>query len=100
MKIQNAINLMKNNISRGILLEGMGCVTFFVPRRDCDKFIELCKDVIPAGVYWSVGTLRDNKITMKKGVYEVGRLRDKSFHKVVDTYLNNGFVETRIGYEI
>jgi hypothetical protein len=99
MKIINTINLMKDNISRGVMLEGIGCITYFVPQRDCERFIKICEQTIPLNIYWSVGTLRDNNITMKQGLYEVGRLCDGGLQLLADKYLKGGFVETRIGHE-
>ncbi|ALM62015.1 hypothetical protein AXI64_gp023 [Vibrio phage qdvp001] len=99
MKVVNAINLMKENVSRGIMLEGMGCITYFVPERDCEMFIKVCEQVIPLNVYWSVGTLKDNKITMKKGLYEVGRLRDGGLQQLSDKYFKGEFVETRVCHQ-
>lgn len=98
MKVVDAINLMKGNVSRGIMLEGVGCITYFIPQRDFERFIKICEQTIPLNVYWSIGTLRDNNITMKKGLYEVGRLRDGGFEELADKYFKNGFVETRIGH--
>lgn len=97
MKMIDAISLMEDNISRGIMLEGMGCVTYFVPQRDCEWFIKLCEANVPANVFWSVGTLRDNRITVKKGLYEVGRLCDKSFERIAAEYFKGRRATTSTG---
>lgn len=96
MKMIDAINLMEDNISRGIMLEGAGCVTYFVPKRDFERFIKLCEVSVPVNIVWSVGTLKDYRVTMKKGLYEVGRLHDESFKRITSRYFKGKFVKTHI----
>lgn len=73
MNIYQAEKLLKDNCSRGALVEAFGCVQYYVPKKTVKEFSFLCNKHIPTGIFWSVRPLN---CTSKKGNYAVVRMLD------------------------
>lgn len=67
MKYIEAQKLLENNISRGAMMAGFGCLTYFVPKKQVKEFTTLLNYYLPVGVTLEVLPLNT---TCKKGVYE------------------------------
>ncbi len=73
MKYIEAQQLLEENVSRGAMMEGFGCVAYFVPKKQVKQFIVLVKSKIPAAVELGVKPLNT---TCKKGMFEYWQPRD------------------------
>lgn len=80
---------LKQLTSRGVVLCGMGCVEVYVPYKS-KKIVELyLYDTLHCTVHLEVHTLKERKITMKKGVFEFGKVGGdgtKHFINVCNNY--------------
>lgn len=74
MKIYKPEKLLKDNCSRGVVIEAFDCVDYFVPKKSVKEFAFLCNQYIPEGLIWSVSALN---CTSKKGNYAVLRQFDE-----------------------
>jgi hypothetical protein len=62
-----AQQLLETNVSRGAMMTGFGCLTYFVPTKQVKRFTAGCKEKVPAGIELEVYPLNT---TCKKGVFE------------------------------
>ncbi|BAV81008.1 hypothetical protein [Vibrio phage RYC] len=95
MTFQELRDLVENNISRGITLYGFGCVQVIVPEKDVDKIAEELYYSLPTNVHVELASLKDNKLSLKKGEYAGASLSIQSsddFYKVVDKYFPKGII--------
>ena len=64
----DAVCFLKDNASRGGMMEGPSCVTFFVPKKVVNNFKNKVEKALPSGVHLVVLPLNVN---CKKGVYDI-----------------------------
>lgn len=83
MKLLELECLLKQHISRGIILEGMGLVALFVPKKSVKRVEELMEIYLPAGIGIEINPLNQ---PMQEGLFEVGRLRDKTIISLCRKY--------------
>ena len=80
---------IKNLTSRAITIAGFGCVEVYVPIKDKTFVEEYLQDTLPENVQLTVQTLKEFKVSLKKGVFEFGLLsmyeRDH-FFSIIDKY--------------
>lgn len=67
MKYIEAQKLLEGNISRGAMMAGFGCLTYYVPKKQVEEFTTLVNYYLPIGIALEVLPLNT---TCKKGVYE------------------------------
>lgn len=73
MTHEEARSLLEGNVSRGAMMSGFGCVSYFVPKKQVGKFRDLVLEVIPVGIRLDIHPLNT---TCKKGVFEYWSPRD------------------------
>ena len=67
-------NLIKTLTSRAIILTGLGCIEVYVPVKSKKAVEEYLYNTLPTQLHVEIKTLRDNKISLKKGVFEFGKI--------------------------
>ncbi len=65
--VADAVSFLKYNASRGCMMEGAGCITYFVPKKVVKTFKNKVEKALPAEVSLAVYPLN---VTCKKGIYE------------------------------
>lgn len=73
MKYIEAQQLLEESVSRGAMMEGFGCVTYFVPKKQVKWFTALAKEKVPCAVELEVIGLNTS---CKKGIFEYWQPRD------------------------
>ena len=73
MTHKEAVDLLESNVSRGAMMSGLGCVTYFVPKKQVKIFTEIVMEVIPAGIELEILALNT---TCKKGEFAYWKPRD------------------------
>lgn len=65
--VADAISFLKDNASRGCMMEGAGCLTYLVPKKIVKTFKNKVEKALPAEIHLVVYPLNVN---CKKGTYE------------------------------